>query len=770
MANSKTIKLPIVPLRGILGYPNMVFPILVGRPRSLAAVQDCMMGNKKLFLVAQKNSIKDEVKSSDLYRVGIEVKVLQVMRLPEGSLKILVQGERRLRVIRYFYGRNYTEATCEEFEEDSEKVTPRIEALARKALERFIIYSHMEDSVPDEIVNAIETSEPKPEKLADLIAAHLPLKLNAKQKMLATKSVADRLGQILAHIGREIEILRLEKDIDDRVRSKITESQREYYLREQMDVIKKELNSEFSSPAVEEIYDKMNATELPDKVKEKAEGEIKKLDRTHPSSPEAAVLHNYLDWILSLPWENTTEDNLDIERARKILDEDHYGLDKIKTRITEHIAVMSLSKSVKGPILCLVGPPGVGKTSLGKSIARALQRNFVRVSLGGVRDEAEIRGHRRTYIGALPGRIIQQIKKAGSKNPVFLLDEIDKIGADFRGDPAAALLEVLDPDQNSTFVDHYMELEFNLSGVFFITTANTIAGIPPPLLDRMELLRIPGYLLSEKKQIAKNFLVKKAKIATGLEDINIRLSDSAFEALIKGWTREAGVRELERMINKVLRQLASRIVKRDSKPKRVDISDKDLEKYLGVPQYKEALIPDKMLSGESLGLAWTSAGGEILRFETAITNGEKKLLLTGRLGDVMKESARAALTFIRNKFSDIDPLGEKDMIHIHVPEGSTPKDGPSAGIAIASALASLFKNRPLKNDIAMTGEITLAGHVLPIGGLAEKLVAAKRYELKTVIIPKANEPDLEKIPIEVKKGLDIKTVDHMDQVLQIINL
>ncbi|RKZ31026.1 endopeptidase La [bacterium] len=767
------IRLPIIPIRDLVGFPHMIFPILVGRPRSLAAVQEAMVSSRRLLLIAQKDPSIDEVRAVDMYRVGTIVKILQILRLPEGSMKLLVEGENRAGVRRFFYGRDYTEAICEVRPEGEESVTPRLEALARKAMDRFAVFARMEESIPEEVVTSIQAYQDDPERLGDMIAAHLTLKLPAKQKLLEAESVADRFGQILSHLAREIEILRLEEDIDRRVKDQITDSQREYYLREQMEVIRKELGQKGSYAEIERLKNRAKEVKLPKAGRTKVEEEIEKLERTHPSSPECAVIRNYIDWLLNLPWGITTRDNTDIDRARSILDEDHYGLDKIKERITEHIAVLALSKTVRGPILCLVGPPGVGKTSLGKSIARALKRAFVRVSLGGIRDEAEIRGHRRTYIGALPGRIIQQMKRAGSINPVFLLDEIDKLGADFRGDPAAALLECLDPEQNTHFVDNYLELEFDLSKVLFITTANTTAGIPPALADRMEILRLPGYLLTEKVAIAKGFLIPKQLEQAGLSKVNVRISRDALESLIRCWTQEAGVRELERRLGKIMRIIASRVVKRKNLPERVDISEKDLERYLGVAPYRESSIPKKLQPGEALGLAWTAAGGEILRIETAITDGKEELVLTGRLGEVMQESARAALTYVRSRLVDFG-IKQKEIptgtVHIHVPEGATPKDGPSAGIAIASGLASLYTKKALPDGIAMTGEISLSGHILPVGGLTEKLLAAKRYGLTRVIIPEENVPELKEIPEDVRTGLDIRPVGHMDNVLKLIGI
>lgn len=766
----KATRLAVLPVRDVVGFPEMIFPVLVGRPRSLAAIQDAMMTSRRLILVAQKDPTIDNVRSLHLYRSGIVVKILQILRLPEGSMKVLVEGESRAAITRFFAGRNFLEAAVEFLEEEEEKTTPRVEALARKAIEKFSFYAHIEESVPEEIVSAIEASREHPSKLADMIAAHLPLKISDKQKLVETLSVSDRLGQILAHIARETEILRLEEDIDQKVREKINESQREHYLREQLEAIKAELGESGGGSDLDELRAQAAFKDLPIEAMVKVNEEIDKLERTYSFSPEATVLRNYIDWILKLPWNETTSDYINIDVAAKVLDEDHYGLKKVKERITEHIAVMALSEEVRGPILCLVGPPGVGKTSLGKSIARALQRNFVRVSLGGVRDEAEIRGHRRTYIGSFPGSIIQQMKKAGTVNPVFLLDEIDKLSADFHGDPASALLEALDPEQNSHFVDHYIEIEYDLSKVLFLTTANTISGIPPALQDRMEVLHLPGYLITEKIEIAKNYLIPKQCAEAGLGLVDIRISTEALASLIQNWTQEAGVRDLERSIGKIMRKIAAKVVRKRSVPKRVDVGEGDLEKYLGVAPYRDNVLPEKLLPGESLGLAWTSSGGEILRIETAIIEGKDELILTGRLGEVMQESAKAALTYVKSKLPPENRGRAKGSLHIHVPEGAIPKDGPSAGVALALALTSLMMDIPLNSKTAMTGEISLSGHVLRIGGLPEKLLAAKRYGLERVIIPKGNFADLVEIPPEVKKGLDIKFVEHMDEVLELFGL
>lgn len=766
-------RLPVVPLRDIVGYPHMVFPILVGRPRSLSAVQDAMIGSRRIMLIVQKNPDLDDVKSGDLYRVGTVVKILHILRLPDNSMKVLVEGESRARVKKFFFGRDFLEAYCEVIADKKDPRTPRYEALARKTLERFETFVKMDETVPEEVVASIGSSMDDPGRLADMISAHLPLKISEKQDILEAESPGERLTKVLAHLSREIEILKLEQDIDNKVRTQFTESQRESYLREQMEAIRNELGQGASSPEIEALRKRADAVNFPEPVKEKVKEEIDKLERMHPASPEATVVRNYLEWTIDLPWGKYSKDRSDIQLSQKILEEDHYGLEKVKERIIEHIAVMSLSESVRGPILCLVGPPGVGKTSLGKSIARALDRAFVRVSLGGVRDEAEIRGHRKTYVGAMPGRIIQQIHKAGTANPVFLLDEIDKLGTDFRGDPAAALLEALDPEQNKHFVDHYIEVEFDLSRVLFIMTANTTADIPPALLDRMEILRLPGYLLTEKMAIAKGFLIPKSKRSAGLNEVDVRITNEALEGIIREWTEEAGVRELERKIDKIMRTIALRVVKKGSPPQRVDVSVEELEKYLGVAPFKESPLPDSMRVGESLGLAWTSSGGEILRFETAIAQGKEELVLTGRLGEVMRESARAALTLAQMKLAELgydEASIPKGIIHIHVPEGAQPKEGPSAGIAMTSALISRFIKKPLLPKIAMTGEISLSGRVLRIGGLAEKLVAAKRYEVETVIIPHENIAELSEIPHEAREGLKIEPVKHIDEVLKIVGL
>ncbi|MCK5832670.1 endopeptidase La [bacterium] len=768
----KENRLPIIPLREIVVFPEVITPILVGRARSLSAVQEAMITERKVIVVAQKDSANEEVRANDLYRIGTVAKVIQLLRLPEGTMKVLIEGESRAEIKRFFFGRDYMEAVFEIVKDQSEKASPRAEALARKTLERFNVYSQMEESVPPEIVGTIESYIENPGTLADIIAAHISMPLAAKQKLLECFSPEDRLGNILAHLSREVEILRLQADIDKTVSNRISDSQREYYLREQLETIRKELGSDLD-PEIAALRKKAKLKNLKPDIMQRLEEEFERLERMHPSSPESAVTRNYIDWIMALPWGEFTEDNTDIDRARKILDDDHFGLDEIKERITEHIAVMALSSAVKGPILCLVGPPGVGKTSLGKSIARALGRKFVRVSLGGVRDEAEIRGHRKTYVGSLPGRIIQQLKVAGSSNPVFLLDEIDKLGTDFRGDPASALLEALDPEQNSTFVDHYLEVEFDLSKVLFITTANTTAGIPPALIDRMEIVRIPGYLITEKKSIAKGFLIPKLRIENGLDKVQIRFTSDSIRMLVRGWTQEAGVRGLERKLGKIMRVIASKIVKKKRRPTRIDISAKDLIKYVGIAPFRGSNLPDVLSPGEALGLAWTSYGGEVLRFETAMIEGEEELVLTGRLGDVMKESAKTALTFVKKRLVTIGFEKEKiahKTIHIHVPEGAVPKDGPSAGICIASALFSLFLNKAIRSDTAMTGEITLTGRVLRIGGLVEKLVAAKRLELKRVIIPKENFPELPDISDEIKAGLDIKPVTCIDEVFGILGL
>ncbi len=768
----KENRLPIIPLRETVVFPEVITPILVGRQRSLSAVQEAMITERKVFIVAQKESSGEDIRAEGLYRVGTVAKIIQLLRLPEGTMKVLVEGESRARVRRYFFGRDYMEAVVDLIAEPVEPPSPRGEALARKTFERFSTYAQLEGSMPPEILGTIGGFQGNPGSLADMISAHMPMPIEVKQRLLETLSPEDRLGQILAHLAREIEILRLEEDIDKTVSNRISDSQREYYLREQLEAIRRELGADYDTE-IEVLRKKAEAKSLRPDIVERLEEEFAKLERFHPSNPEAAVTRNYIDWVLALPWDEFTEDNTDIDRARKILDEDHFGLKEIKERITEHIAVMALSESVRGPILCLVGPPGVGKTSLGKSIARALGRKFVRVSLGGVRDEAEIRGHRRTYVASLPGRIIQQIKTAGSSNPVFLLDEIDKLGMDFRGDPASALLEALDPEQNSTFVDHYLELEYDLSRVLFITTANTTAGIPPALADRMEILRIPGYLVSEKESIAKEFLLPKMRAETGLGKVQVRLTGTAIEELIRGWTQEAGVRELERKLGKILRVIASKVVKKKELPKRIDISADDLERYIGVAPFRGSSLPEVLSPGEALGLAWTAYGGEVLRLETAIIEGDDELVLTGRLGDVMKESARTALTFVKGMLAKLPSKEQiilKGSIHIHVPEGAVPKDGPSAGIALASALASLYTQKPLPRNTAMTGEISLTGRVLRIGGLVEKLVAAKRSDLERVIIPAENLPELSEIADEVKSGLDIQPVSRVDEVFKLLGI
>jgi ATP-dependent Lon protease len=762
--------LPVIPLRGTVVFPGTVTPILVGRDRSTEALEFASKENRKIFLVAQKDPKNDEPEPEDLFRIGTIARVVQVMRFPSGMLKALVEGEGRARVARYQNVRTFIEAVVERFEPIGRADNPEIEALVRKVRELFAEYVKLTPNLPDELGKLLDQSK-DPNQVADVISAQLTIDFTKKQDLLQLRSLKLQLNQLIEILAVEINVLRYKEDIEHKVQKMIDEGQREYFLRQQMEAIRTELGEDGGSfeEDYKELDKKIKAAWLPDKVRETLEKEYHRLMRTPSTSPESAVTRTYIEWLLDLPWFATSKDSTEIKNAESILDEDHYGLEKLKLRILEHIAVMSLSSSQKGPILCFVGPPGVGKTSVAKSIARALGREFVRASLGGLHDEAEIRGHRKTYVGAMPGKLIQGLKRAEKKNPVFLLDEIDKIGHDFRGDPSAALMEVLDPDQNNAFIDNYIELPFDLSEVLFITTANTIEGIPQPLLDRMELLRIPGYLESEKFHIAKDYLIKKQLSAIPkLEPFGVTFTDDAIYRIIREYTREAGVRELERQIATVVRKVALDI-SRNPRKKKYEITAEKTQDYLGVPKYVDSPITAKLMPGESIGLAWTAAGGEILRVESLLIPGKGGAKFTGSLGDVMKESVEAALSLIRSRadkigFSTADL--EKSDVHIHFPEGAVPKDGPSAGIAIFVALASLLSKRAVSPEFAMTGEITLSGRVLPIGGLPEKLLAAKRYNITKVIIPEANRKDLEDIKKDILTGLKIITVSTVDDVIE----
>jgi ATP-dependent Lon protease len=759
-------RLPILPLKDVVIFPYMIFPLLIGRESSLRAIEESMMLDRLVFLVAQKDVAKEEPEKQDLYRIGVIARVLQVLKLPNGLMKVLVEGVIRGRIRRFLTIDDYFQAQIEVIEE-SEHITPITQAKIRRLASLFKEYVRLNRNIPDEILLSIDNVE-EPHRFADFVAAHLQRGVKTKQRLLEKISVEAQLLELLKILESEMEILELEKEIDEKVRSRIHKSQRNLYLQEQMKAIQEELgddgefNGEFAF-----LSDKIKKAKMPNEAEERAYEELEKLRTTPPFSPEATVIRNYLDWLLAVPWRNKTKDNLDIPEANRILEEDHYGLEKPKERILEHLAVLKLAKKMKGPILCFVGPPGVGKTSLGRSVARAMGRNFVRVSLGGVRDEAEIRGHRRTYIGSMPGKIIQCMKKAKTVNPVFLLDEVDKMSMDFRGDPSAALLEVLDPEQNKTFNDHYLEVDYDLSQVLFITTANLENQIPEPLRDRMEILNLPGYLEHDKLEIATGFLIPKLLRQHGLKFKYLKFNRSAILRIIREYTREAGVRNLERELSKICRKVAREIVQ-NGKEKSVVITQDNIQKYLGVPKYPERQLERENMVGAAVGLAWTRYGGDILQIEVNLMRGKGDLSLTGKLGEVMQESAKAALSYARTNSKKLGITGEfwkNQDIHVHIPEGATPKDGPSAGITIAVALISALSNRKVKKNMAMTGEITLRGNVLGIGGLNEKLLAAQRSGVKTVIIPYENEKELTEIPKPVKKGLKIITVKCMDQVL-----
>jgi ATP-dependent Lon protease len=757
--------LPVLPLRDIVVFPHMIVPLFVGRDKSVRALEAVMKEDKQILLVTQKNAAQDDPGVDDIYHVGTVSTVLQLLKLPDGTVKVLVEGGKRARIAAF----KETEAFFEAFVEtlDEQAAEPReLEALARTVVGQFEQYIKLNKKIPPEVLVSINQIE-DPAKLADTVASHLSLKIAEKQELLETASVAERLERVFAHMESEIGVLQVEKRIRNRVKRQMEKTQREYYLNEQLKAIQKELGEgEEGRDEAAELEDKIKKTRLSREAREKAMAELKKLRTMSPMSAEATVVRNYLDWMLSIPWKKKTKVKTDIEAAEGVLNDDHYGLEKVKERILEYLAVQARSPKIRGPILCLVGPPGVGKTSLGKSIARATGRNFVRMSLGGVRDEAEIRGHRRTYIGSMPGKVIQGMKKAKSSNPLFLLDEIDKLGADWRGDPSSALLEVLDPEQNSTFQDHYLEVDYDLSDVMFVTTANSLR-MPQPLLDRMEIIRLPGYTEDEKVEIAKRHLIPKVSAANGLKPDEWSISDEALRDLIRYYTREAGVRNLERELAGLARKAVREIVQK--KQGKVAFTRKNLEKFAGVRKFRygEAELEDMV--GVVTGLAWTEVGGELLSIEAVLMPGKGNVKHTGKLGDVMQESVQAAMSYVRSRalsFGIKPPLFERRDIHVHVPEGATPKDGPSAGVAMATAIVSALTGIPVRREIAMTGEITLRGRVLPIGGLKEKLLAALRGGLTTVLIPKENEKDLAEIPDNVKKGLKIVPVASVDEVMR----
>jgi len=755
---------PILPLRDIVVFPHMIVPLFVGREKSVRALEDVMKDDKQILLVTQKNAAQDDPTTSDIYMVGTVGTVLQLLKLPDGTVKVLVEGGQRARIQRFADNDLFFQAFAETIGE-SGGAQQETEALARTVVSQFEQYIKLNKKIPPEVLVSINQIE-DPGKLADTVASHLSLKIPEKQELLETAGVSERLEKVFGYMEGEIGVLQVEKRIRNRVKRQMEKTQREYYLNEQLKAIQKELGEgEDGRDEMSELEDKINKTKFSKEARDKAMAELKKLKSMSPMSAEATVVRNYLDWLLSVPWHNRTKIKRDIKGAEQVLNADHFGLEKVKERILEYLAVQQRMKKMKGPILCLVGAPGVGKTSLGKSVARATGRNFVRMSLGGVRDEAEIRGHRRTYIGSMPGKVLQGMKKAKSSNPLFLLDEVDKLGADWRGDPSSALLEVLDPEQNSTFNDHYLEVDYDLSDVMFVTTANTLR-IPQPLMDRMEIIRIPGYTEDEKVEIARRHLIPKQMAAHGLKKNEWSISDDAVRDIIRYYTREAGVRNLEREIANLTRKAIKDILMK--KGERVAVTRRNLEKYAGVRRFRFGEAESEDMVGITTGLAWTEVGGELLTIEAVTLPGKGRVTATGKLGDVMKESVQAAESFVKSRsyaFGIKPTIFEKKDIHVHVPEGATPKDGPSAGVAMVTSIVSVLTGIPVKRDIAMTGEITLRGRVLPIGGLKEKLLAALRGGLKTVLIPKENEKDLAEIPDNVKRGLKIIPVGTVDELL-----
>ncbi len=758
----------MLPLRGVMVFPYTVIHLDVGRKKSINAIEEAMLEDKEIFLATQKEAQTDEPETNDIFNIGTVAEIRQILKMPGGTMRVLVEGLYRAETIEYTSNEPYVEVKVREYNEEDDVKTSETEALMRTLISQFEQYVRMSKKIPPETVVSVVAIE-EAGRLSDVVASHLNLKITEKQQILEAYDVRERLELVCEILAKEMEVLELERKINIRVRKQMEKTQKEYYLREQMKAIQNELGDrDDGQNEVEEIKEKIAKAKLPKEAHEKAFKELERLEKMPPMVAEAVVVRNYLDWIISLPWSVETRDRLDLNAAEAILDKDHYGLEKPKERIIEYLAIRKLAKKMKGPILCLVGPPGVGKTSLGKSVANSLGRKFVRMSLGGVRDEAEIRGHRRTYVGSMPGRILQNIKQAGSRNPVFLLDEIDKLTTDFRGDPASALLEVLDPEQNSTFSDHYLEIPFDLSKVMFITTANSVHNIPRPLLDRMEVIDLSSYTEEDKVHIARDFLVPKQIKEHGLKENHISFSEGAIRKIIRQYTREAGVRNLEREIASICRKVARQVV--EDRDVSVNVTANSINRLLGIERYRFGIREQDDQIGVATGLAWTETGGDILSIEVALLKGKGKLTLTGKLGDVMKESAQAALTYVRSRAEDLnidEDVKENYDIHVHVPEGAIPKDGPSAGITIATALASAMTEATVKSNVAMTGEITLRGRVLPIGGVKEKVLAANRAGIDTVILPMENEKDLSEIPANIKRKMEFVLVSHMDEVLEV---
>jgi ATP-dependent Lon protease len=765
----KTIVMPLLPLRDVVVFPHMIVPLFVGREKSIAALESAMKYEKGIFMVAQKNAKKDDPNQEDIYNIGTIGIIIQLLRLPDGTVKVLVEGKTRGVIKEYLPNNDFFLVKVNEIEDIDDQNDVKKQALIRSVKESFELYLKLSKKIHVEMMGTIAAIEDA-SKLADVVITHINVKLEDKQRIIEIFNIGERLEAIYSLMLSEIEILQVEEKIKRRVKKQMEKTQKDYYLNEQMRAIQKEMGEkdDFRNEIVE-LEKRLKQKKMSEEATKKARQEIKKLQMMAPMSAEATVVRNYIDWLLDMPWSEKTENKYSLKESETILEEDHYGLKKVKERIIEYLAVQALVKKNKGPILCLVGPPGVGKTSIAKSVARATNRKFVRISLGGVRDEAEIRGHRRTYIGAMPGKIIQSLKKAGSNNPVFCLDEVDKLSSDFRGDPSSALLEVLDPEQNIAFNDNYLDVDYDLSDIMFITTANILQTIPAPLQDRMEVIRIAGYTEQEKLQIAIKFLIAKQMEANGLLAGNIEFTKGALLRIIRQYTREAGVRNLEREIASICRKVAKEIVSNGNKKKLV-ITSKSIVKYLSVPKFRHGETEGKNEIGLTIGLAWTEVGGELLAIEASIMEGTGKMVMTGKLGDVMQESVQAALTYIRaraERFGLSKNFYEKIDIHVHVPEGAIPKDGPSAGIAMATSIASALMKKKVRADLAMTGEITLRGRVLPIGGLKEKILAAHRGNIKMVIIPKDNEKDLAEVPQNVQNALEIVFVEHIDEVLDI---